>query len=749
MGLFSDLNSGGVQRVADEPETGGLFRKLNGGGTEAAAPAKSAADPNAEPDAATWLGRRVQDIRGKTDARYKDLPVYSGHNVGATVAGNVAQVAGANDDAFADIIGKHLGPRHIRTFKDANGYPIIEYQGDDGKPKQEYVNRPGLDMTDIGRGAAAAVPYVLTGGAAGAAMKTAPMAVQAIGQGITAAATNVGAQGARSAAGSDQGFDASEAMIMGGLGAAAPIVGAGLSAGWRKLVTEPSLFNKTTGQLTPKGMEAAKRAGLDPAELSPDAAKSFGTALARSGDEAMAATQAATQPYNIRVTKGQLTKDPYLLTQEEAMARRLYGENAQATMRQFREDQSRDIASAALGSGEGPSIARMINPDRAANATGTQALGQSIGEGAEAIKAGAKAGETAAWKNVPKMKPTAEALDALPEQISQSVGSRVVDEATPAAARMGKALDDFIAGTSPKPVAGVFKSEPVQDVDRMRRQLLSMRNAAETGEDKAATKAVYDGFNNWIDHAVESNLIAGDAGMAANLKIARSFTRDMHTLLEPKTMGGQATPGAQRLSKLLEDGKVDSAEGLVQSLLGPAGAKSIPAGSVEALQNFRTALQRYAPDVAEATWNDIRLAHWVRLVQGRTGEMLGPTAIMSNIKTAMANQRSVMQTLYAPEELAQISMFNRAMEAVALKPPNASGSGYTAVGLGSDMLGKLFQAFGLNTRIVRGAMDLTGATNAYGGAAARQAINPTSAVPASRARSAVVGAGAIYNQERQ
>jgi hypothetical protein len=173
-------------------------------------------------------------------------------------------------------------------------------------------------------------------------------------------------------------------------------------------------------------------------------------------------------------------------------------------------------------------------------------------------------------------------------------------------------------------------------------------------------------------------------------------------------------------------------------------------GGVGALRNIKQALDKYAePDTARQTWNDIRLAYWVRLVQGKNGELVGPTAMMNNIKTAFANQRSALETLYDPTELVRIKQFVRALEAVSYKPPNASGSGYSATQLMGGPLGKLFEAFGLNTKVAQLALQYTGARQALGGVDARSAVTPISRTVDPNLFGPVVGTtNALARQDR-
>ena len=58
--------------------------------------------------------------------------------------------------------------------------------------------------------------------------------------------------------------------VMAGFGAAGPVAGMAAGALWRKFVTVPGLVDKATGNLTARGLEAAKRAGVDPNDVTPD-----------------------------------------------------------------------------------------------------------------------------------------------------------------------------------------------------------------------------------------------------------------------------------------------------------------------------------------------------------------------------------------------------------------------------------------------------------------------------------------------
>jgi hypothetical protein len=744
-----------AQPVADAA-AGRYSRELLGGAQDAPQqPPAATPNPAAEPDADTWLRRRGQDIMGKQDPRFKGLPALQDAllqegSTDVTRPMALSALANSSDAQLGDIAKRALGDRFIGVDKDANGYDVIRYRGKDGSEKSAYVNQPGLDVNDLGRAATGSLPFLATGGAIGAVTKAAPILLQGAAQAVGAGATSVAGDIAQVPMGSEQGIELPKAGAASVFAGAAPPLIAAVSALARRMVTIPSLFDKSAGKLTPKGESVAKSAGIDPAQLSAEAQKTFAKSYAMSGDAATAATRSSVEPFGIPATKGQVSKDPFLLTQEEGMRRRLYGENAQDVMRTFDVEQSLAVRDAALGS-KPQSVTAAIAPNRRPVASPQDAnpmvLGQSVRDGAMAARNAARDAESAAWDAVPAMSATKDAMDILPASINARLTDVVVDaEVTPVSAKMAKELDGFISGETPQAVAKVLQNNPVKTVDQMRRRLLSISRGAGTPEDARAASALYDGFNDWIDEAASRNLLSGDAGAAAALKTARGFTREVREIFAP-SVAGRASPAAKRLAGVLE--KADSPEGVINQLLGSTGSRGVDSGAVGALTNLKTALDRFAPkDVAKSTWDDVRLAYWVRLVQGRTGEILGPQAISSNIKNALSSQQSVVRTLYTPVEEKTIREFARALDVIAYKPPNASGSGYTAASFAKEGIMKFFSAFGLQSRLAQTVIELTGVPKAYGTAAARAAVNQGVVARPPNYAGAGGAAGAAYGRDQ-
>jgi hypothetical protein len=192
--------------------------------------------------------------------------------------------------------------------------------------------------------------------------------------------------------------------------------------------------------------------------------------------------------------------------------------------------------------------------------------------------------------------------------------------------------------------------------------------------------------------------------------------------------------------------KADSGEGVIQALLGSQGSRSANEGTVTALRQAKAALERFGGDGGKQAWDDIRLAYWTRLVTGKNGEVLGPQALTNNLKAAITNQKSVLQTLYAPQEISQIRRLMRAVEVAAYKPPNASGSGYTAAEAIKELTGKFLNLVP-GSQYLRAGLDVTGVPNAVGAMRARAAMDQAVPVRRPNITPALTGVGSAFSRD--
>jgi hypothetical protein len=698
-----------------------------------------AAPPQARPpeEPSFWsqpIRSTVRAIRGRQDPAYKDVPEYiASGDAGAGMNLLAGKLLGADDAAYGDIIARDIGDRLIRREKDAHGYEVMVYRGADGSEKKAYVNKPGLGGEDVNRLLLGAAPYVAGGGAVNALARSLGLGglTRALAQGTAAGATSLATNVGEIAFGSEQGIDPVRAGFAAAGGAGGEAIASGINAASRALLAR-SLVNRD-GTLTAKGIEAARAAGVDPGDLQGDLARTFARTYAMSPDAAEAGARFSTDALGIPTTVGQRTKDAAHLLDEKAMRYGVYGEKAKQVMQDFDRRQQGAIAGQVYGRTD-------FTPDGAPVVSGIGLrlqpdhfkprpveIGQRVKKGLAEAKAAEKAVEKAAWAEVPDLIARPGAFDDLPAALSGQLGKLRVDETvTPTAWKMAQALDDFVSGRGlTEGAPAVLRQAPIRTVDEMRRQLGTISRSAKEPADRAAASAIYDGFNDWIETAAQKSLLSGAPEAAAALRTARAVSKEIKDLFEARDVRGQTTAGARLLRNVME--RADSPESIVAELLGAAGPRTAPkAGVVEALQTAkkllveRPAARGQTPNTE--AWNDLRLAYWLRLAEGTTGELKSPYMIRKSIDEAFQNQSTVLRTLYTPEERRAMRALSRALEKVAYKDPNPSGTGTAGAYYVRQFVTKLMDAIGFSSKPVQMALEYTGLGNAYGAAKARAAI---------------------------
>jgi hypothetical protein len=650
-------------------------------------------------------------VRGQHDPLYKDVPAFdpakadlSPERRGPVMEDQAtAKVTTFSDEAYGDILKSSLGDAFVGMSKDANGYPLVTYKDKGGREVTQYVNKPGLDWQDLDRGVSSALPYIVGGGAAAQATKNAGMLARAGAQALTAGGVSLAQDAVAATKGSEQGVDLPRATTAAGFGAAGELVAPAVSMGWRWLKGAGKSNLDDAGKLTADAAAKARRAGLDPDQFTANEHRVFADVLEASRDEVEAAASFRSNRFGIPTSKGQRTKDPEFLAMEKDVRSGAMGQSGKDIMREFDDRQAKSIQGAALmreepfKSGRGmdrykgkpgdpreEGMGSMIAPTRTAVDPGdvsSGALSEGIKEGVRAAKTKADDIISKAWDDVTDVLPAPQAFERLPQALSGRLGGLPVDDIlTPSAMRMAKDLDGFMAGKSiTEGGPAVLQQTPVRTLDQMRRRLLAMREGAANNTDRAAAKAVYDGFNDWIDDISEQGMVLGKPESAAALRTAREVMRDIKSLFEPKR-GGKATTEAKILADIVEND--NNADTIVAKLFGSGRPHTPPKeGTVAALRQIKTTLfdrvrdqQLVEPMQAVRTWNDLRMAYWSKVVIDAKGKMTSPGVMKDNIEAAIRNQSQVVGTLFSPDEIGMMQQFAKALGEAAYKDPNPSGT---------------------------------------------------------------------------
>jgi hypothetical protein len=294
---------------------------------------------------------------------------------------------------------------------------------------------------------------------------------------------------------------------------------------------------------------------------------------------------------------------------------------------------------------------------------------------------------------------------------------------------MAEDLDGFIAGNTPAAGPKVLNQSSVQDIGDMRKRLLTIYRGAADKTDIAASKAIYDGFNEWIETAAANSLKAGDTASAVAMRQARDVTKEMQAIFGSTAAGGKATPGRNIVQSLLNEGTTP--ETIVGKLFSTDPGSMPKAGTQEALGLIKQGLDKYLPPIrAKAVWDDIRLASWQKLVQKSDGQLQTPMQMAQRIDRFFQSQNSIARALYTPEEISLMRRFGAAMKDIAWKDPNPSGTA-TAGAFYASHLGKAVHAVlgnpnGPMMRIANLMMGWTGVGDAVSNSIAKAAVAPVS-----------------------
>lgn len=708
--LFADDAPPQAQQVASPQPA----QRLDGNALLFGSPDTTSAAPDKPKQ--SWGEWAVDLVRGKHDPAYKDLPAFDTYKAfapndymggGQTI--DNAPFLGADDQQLADVIKQNLGGQFVGMKSDANGYPIVTYRDQHGAERSAYVNKPGLDLQDVGRAAKGAVPYLLGGGHIAAATKGAPLAAQASLQALGGMAISAAGDAALQPLGSEQGINAEKSLITGaaaGIGKfAEPLVGAFI----RKVFTEPGLIDNA-GRLTARGAAAAKQAGIDPAGMDPAALASFAREFARTGDAAAAGRAATSGEFGIQKTLGEQSGRADQLLREQRVRGGTYGESPAQAIKSFDDSQHRAMGNAfsgdmpvpsqgANGITNTPTIAKRIAPDRGAGDYNPTALGGGIRSNLEAASAAAKKAEGEAWAKVGTIMAPDEAMADLPGIINKALGDRVISAGagtqTRVAAKMVDSLTRFMKGEAPEQAADWLAKHSPRNVDQMRRHLGGMVSDAATPSDRAAARAIYNGYNDWIRESADK-LAQTNANGAANLVIARGISKEAKDAIQA-TAG---TPGSRIMAAVLE--KEDTPEGVIRALFAskPGAHKN---GVANALGSLKDAYDKYLPkEAAKAAWDDVRLAYWLRLTQAADGKPVGAQQFLTNIGKARSQEGTVYQMLLSNEERAAIGRLAYAVTGIEKKNLNRSWTGPSVGGMFNDIT----KALGFNTFAGRFATNL-------------------------------------------
>jgi len=542
------------------------------------------------------------------------------------------------------------------------------------------------------------------------------------------------------------GFGAGEGGVMNRLQSAGTgaVLGAGFGATVEGVVspvvgnmmryfgTKPTMFDPNTGNLTPQGqkfvIDYAKRAGLDPNQLSDDLqremAKQAGTAAqgrALNPQQAVAMAEANSLPVKGPMTQGQLTQDPSLHLFESEAAKGRYGPTAQrAIQTTYDETQAALQANADAIRGQIAGIS-----GRAATEPGMR--GQAVQEALTVLRGDA----------------TRE-VDAL-YQAARQGGDAAIDGN---AYRQGvqNIINDVVGDFDPASVPKVFNilstlgksaetegaaSALVSNVFRARRQFTSLQG--EMGVEGAAAGAAKKALDKYLVDTMDQAAMSGDTATITRWREAIKAFREYATKFQGddliQTLTERGNFGAQL--------KVDPVDA-VNVIFGRDDIGFVTRGGMT--RDLRK-LKEVLGDTSDA-WKAIKEEAFLRFLRKSEGAMRPTEQAFSGAGFAKAwaeaNTKSphVLREMFTPEEINLISQFSRYAQRVTISPiggVNTSNSGGAVVQflqkfMGTSLVGPKVIAFLESTPLIR---SITHTPDALKAAAAARGQVQSVALPAS------------------
>jgi len=498
--------------------------------------------------------------------------------------------------------------------------------------------------------------------------------------------------------------DPVKAAVAAGFGAALGAVAAPIAEKVVNVVTSFVKRGKTDvrflnndGTLTQEAVDAAKAAGIDPADFHAVLSRAYASKFADRGASPSTARDAAAGEFGIKLSPGQSTGDFTRTKYERDAAGGLYGPFATKAARGFFDEQTGQVQAARGG----------VQDELA----GGSRVVESVDEAAQVVREGIKrkAGEARAdFKGKYERAFDQEGEfsdiafrgvgDRIGRALSDSPNPVIIDDVTtPIAARAIRDLDNIsnlkiqnLADPSGAPDPSKIVAVNLRGVEQARKRLVSFYTAAKSKGDASdirATQRVIDAFDDEIEQAITTGLFTGSDDALKAIKEARMAYRDYRRTFTPQGRGDDVGQGLQ---KIIER---DATAGEVANYL--YGASQVGEKGVSSRMAVR--LKQVFGEGSEE-WSAVKQGLWMRLTSKPEGMTdFGPQAMSERIfKFLHGPGADTARAIFGKEELAKMGRLAVAMKNVV--PPkdavNWSGTAYTMAALQGGGLGGTALWFG-------------------------------------------------------
>lgn len=612
-------------------------------------------------------------VEGQQDPEFADVPGFDPSGIGdlrIRSALNRARVLGVDDETFGRLTKEALGDRLVGVEKDRFGQEVISFRDDQGNIQRQFINKPGLDLDDIGRTFESSLPFMAAGGVVGGLTRGAPLLARAAAQ-VPGQAV---ASGAQDLAAGNQ-VDLPKAGVAAAGGAVGELFSPAVAGFIRTFRGVRGLAKN--GKLTPRGRQAVRQAGITDEEITPEFVEQLSSPeAARSADDFQSVMQAQQEQFGVQSSIGQRTMDPDSVAFEQAARRGLLGETAKNTARSFDEAQRSQVVAGA----------RQVGGELGGEAP------ETIGQAGEILQRGLGASEDEAQAAIseafggvnpqrvfPRGIPKGE-FEELGSSLRRELGNRTLSQRrTPAALEAVELLDDFAKGRVREPQVDLLKKgAPIKsNFDTVRRDLNEIVGDAQTPQDVRAAMRIKTVYNQWIAKMANGALKTANPEEFAKLQAAIGLTAKTKALFEAQ---GAKDFGGKMIQKIMNE--ADSPEGAIATMLTTSFKQPPKRGAVDAAKRMQTILMKEQPEA----WHAMRQAYWLKMTRIPALERAGPITreqmdtafgqISRNIEDAMSNQQSLVKVLYSPDEIKQMRSFGRTVRQA--QAPNLNPSGTAA-----------------------------------------------------------------------
>jgi hypothetical protein len=578
-----------------------------------------------------------------------------------------------------------------------------------------YPNPPGLDVSDVMRGSgavAAAMPV-------GRALQTIGLPTAGLLGGATIGATEAALIEGASSALSGAPYQVTDIPLGGLGGAGGELIGRGIqSAMGAATRLAPSAVVDASGNLLPDVAAAIRRAGLDPAQVSPAIAANIMNSIRAGVDAGPAAMSAMSRnlPTPVPMTTGQITGSAGQQLFEDMVGKGVYGQIGEALMTGQRQRQQEALTQNL------DQILEGLRPGAApvSRGEGGMAAQEALARAREAQRAETNRLYTEARGTTAVVDPDAAlgVADAMRAEYRSAFSPRT-------APTVAALLDDFDQAAS---------SGDIRAMMQWREQASSLRSGAPTVEGAAAGRVI-SAFDKKIEEAINNALLSGDADAVSKWGQAISKYADFASKWKSKgilnLLTDKVTRDGDRVLKVAPESAANVVFGAT------AGGLANNTGLARDLVTLRATLPA-------DEWNQLRQEAFIRLMDTSKGAFRSGEQQISgvNFKKAWENltekNRGVVNSLFTPEEQRLFSQFAD----VAAKATNTAVNASNTAAAAGGIIQKVAASFG-GTQLAQFLLRVPvarGFTEAIGGARALGATRGPALTP--RTPITVGGAGA-------